>query len=170
MDMKRILHIGCWGCAAGILLLTGCGRGSTAERSYLNARRAELEQQSAAPRPNEIGTEMARASQLVRSSPAESGEGTTEDWVGRQLALCRGDVLFPQWKARRSGLTKYEVTFEYTLVDESTHIQRVGYAWDVDLSLNIVSTSRVMIAEEIETRMRPRQTGKRRMPVTAPAH
>ena len=130
-----------------------------AEQSYLKNRREKLGDKAAPVRGWESGAETTLATQLAQTSPAEDGNGTTSDWVSRQLALCRGSVLFPQWRARRSGLTKYEVTFEYTLVDGSSQIQRLGYAWEVDISLKTVSPSRMLRPDELHTRT----PGKRRM-------
>jgi hypothetical protein len=144
--------------AAVLLLAIGCGSGSTAERSYLKERREKKSEKSTPIRASDVGEETQNATRLAQTSPAEDGKGTTEEWINRQLSLCRGSVLFPQWRARRSGLTKYQVTFEYTLVDGSTQIQRKGYAWEVDLSLKTVSPSRELRADELDNR----PSGRRR--------
>ncbi|HBA82856.1 MAG TPA: hypothetical protein DCZ95_02065 [Verrucomicrobia bacterium] len=156
------------GGAVALATAIGCGSGSTAEPSALKNRRSDLDPQGVSGRTSDSGSDMKNATLLAQSSPAKDGQGTTDEWVKRQLELCRGSVLFPQWKARRSGLTKYEVTFEYTLVDGSSRIQRAGYAWEVDVSLKTVSPLRELRADEINSHSNPRVSGRHRIPVRRP--
>ncbi|MFH0879498.1 MAG: hypothetical protein V2A34_07265 [Lentisphaerota bacterium] len=133
----------------GCLLLGACEPLNKMERNYYR-RQGSQAQPATYRKTAESLNDEGRAMTLVQSSPAPDGGGLMGDWVTRELEKEKGDVLFPQWKARRSGLTKYEVRFFYMLVNASKVIQHKGYAWDADVSLNEVSPPRALKIAELE--------------------
>ncbi len=146
------------------LLAGGCGPGSSAERSYLEERRARLENQEDVAAPAKRGQESMEAMKLVREHPSAEEGKTMEQWTLGRLGMEKGSALFPNWRARRSGLNKYEVRFEYTLVDKSSLIQRKGFAWEVDVSLNTVSAPRELQGGDLDAKSPVRYQGKPRLP------
>jgi hypothetical protein len=105
------------------------------------------------------------AIRIARQWPADDSDGAVEDWVRRRMDAERGSVLFPRWRARRLGVDKYEVSFDYTVVDEKNTIQRRGIAWRVDVSLKMVSGFREMTPAELVPDQQPRTVAPRRSAV-----
>lgn len=146
--------------AASVLGWAGCSPLSDAERAYQEARQREAERRETIRSSLDGGTEESAAIEMARESPATGGEGTTEKWVERQLAQSKGSVLFPHWQARRYGISKYEVSFTYALMNELGEVEKKGYAWKVDVVLKVVSPGRVLTAAELgagTTRPAPRR-------------
>lgn len=82
--------------------------------------------------------------QLVREAAATDGAGNNEAWAGANREQLKGQTLLPQWKARRIGLNKYEVAYEFTLVDPSNRVRHISYNWEADLALRTVSAPRLV--------------------------
>lgn len=132
-------------------LLAGCGPSTDAERAYYQARQAEQRQREDLRRTLEGGTEEAAAIRLVKEAAAADGQGTTEQWLGRQLDTDRLSMLFPRWQARRRGTGKYDVRFTCTLMGGTGEITKRGFAWTVDLVLKLVSPARELAPEELSS-------------------
>lgn len=146
--------------AAVAAALAACSPETDAERAYLEARQAELEQRENVKLALEGGTEESTAVKLVKEAPGSDGAGTTEAWLERQLNVSRQSVLFPRWQAQRRGTGKYEVRFTCTLMGETGEITKKGYAWNADLILKLVTPARELSPEEMASfssrRYRPR--------------
>ena len=84
---------------------------------------------------------------MVQMSPAKEGDGTIADWVDRRLKELTGQLMFPRWQAERRGASKFEVQFTFTLIDEQNRIVKRGYAWSVDVPLNLVGPTRELEPE-----------------------
>lgn len=153
--------------ALGGLAGPGCSPPSDAQREYEGARRREEERQETVRSSLERGSDESLAITLAKESPASDGEGTADQWVGRQLAQNTGSVLFPHWQARRYGLEKYEVSFTFRRMNELGEIEKKGYAWKVDLVLKTVSAVRAMTAEELNVGL-PRPSARRARPARPP--
>ncbi len=52
-------------------------------------------------------------------------------------------------KARRAGLTRYEVRYLFTLVESGKTIRHLGYAWEVDVNLINVSPPRTVTERDL---------------------
>ena len=153
MNIRMGYLLGLGWAAAG--LAVGCDPLNNIERDYYRKQGAQ-----AAPRsyrnPAATVKEETLATQMVQEAPAPDGQGTMTDWVQREKSALSGDVLFPQWKARRIGLRRYEVEFLFTLVDSTKVMRHRGYAWEVDVSLKLVSPPRELAERAIrESDRRP---------------
>ena len=69
---------------------------------------------------------------------------TNEQWLEKMRMEKKGSVLFPKWRTFRAGLAKYNVQYEYTLVDMKGDILKRGYIWTVDISRKTISERRDM--------------------------
>ena len=145
------------------LVVLAAGRGDTQQEDdlYLEMRRQEAMQRESVARDMQGVEQDAAAIQLVKESPAPDEQGTSEDWVRRQTERGRASVYFPLWKASPRGLSKFEVTYTCTVVDEQNVIQKMGYAWNVDLVLRMVTPPREMRPDELSSRAVTRSTPHR---------
>ena len=119
--------------------LAGCGSGDAPddEGGGSSESRSSRPASLAASRISETGVVA-----MVQASPAKEKNGTLADWVGRRLKELTGQIMFPRWQAERRGANKFEVQFTFTLIDEQNRIVKRGYAWTVDVPLNLVGPTR----------------------------
>ena len=130
--------------AFAIAVLAGCGRDEAApgRGDEKASERSSRALQGAASRATETGVVA-----MVQMSPAKDGGGTMGDWVDRRLKELTGQLMFPRWQAERRGASKFEVQFTFTLIDKENRIVKRGYAWTVDVPLNLVGPPREMEPE-----------------------
>ncbi|MFH0907636.1 MAG: hypothetical protein V1929_02600 [bacterium] len=119
--------------------LAGCGSGDEAADAgdASSGTRSSRATQLAGDRISETGVVA-----MVQMSSAKEGDGTMGDWVDRRLKELTGQLMFPRWQAERRGASKFEVQFTFTLIDEENRIVKRGYAWSVDVPLNLVGPTR----------------------------
>jgi hypothetical protein len=132
-------------CASLVTLfaVAGCGAGDEdGDEGSAADTRSSRPDALAASRISETGVVA-----MVQLSPAKEGDGTIADWVDRRLKELTGQLMFPRWQAERRGASKFEVQFTFTLIDEQNRIVKRGYAWSVDVPLNLVGPTRELEPE-----------------------
>jgi hypothetical protein len=138
------LLAGVFGC-----LLGGCDPISPADKQFFEERDQERAQREAQLRAVNDSVTSDDVIKRVRSSPARDGNGTSEEWLNRQLQEMKGQILFPRWTATRRGSNKQEVSFEFVFNDSQNQMRRLSYTWDVDVLDMTVGIPRFAQLEEI---------------------
>jgi hypothetical protein len=127
----------------------GCSPPTEQEQEYFEKRAQEREALESTTRTLQGSTRHAEAMAQVKEHQAPDGKGTIEDWVSRKVEAAEDNALFPRWKVRPRGGDKFEIRYEYTLIDENYDFEKKGYAWTVDLMLKIVSPHRELTDAEL---------------------
>lgn len=145
------------GCGALAALLAGCGPADTElARTADELRQLDFERRSYIRDSIEARDEEQEALRLVKAAPAPDNEpGHVQDWLRRTMDEGSRSVLFPTWSAKRAGIGKFMVRFQYSYLDERNAIRKRGFIWQTDLSLKTVSGPREMTEHELQTRLRP---------------
>lgn len=139
---------------AVLLALAGCGPTTESERAYFAAREAERLEHEEMRRAITTPLPDQEVLALVREEDSPDGAGTMMDWVQRQIARLKGQVLFPRWQVTRRGSSKYEVRYTFTWIDATNHISSKGYFWIVDGGLRLVGAPHELDAVEVGPRVR----------------
>ena len=133
------------------LILMGCGSGDDASVTLtdedvrdVEAMESFMQSMREPPKDEEI-------IDTVKQAVSHAGDGTTWQWAEQQIDALKGDILFPRWKILRRGSGKYEVRYTFTLIDENEAIAMRGWAWKVDMALQLVSSPRELTVDELAT-------------------
>ncbi len=138
-----------------LLLMAGCEPMSDSEQRYFESREFDADHQQAMMQSAMEWNSVDGAIELVKATDAPEGEGgTIEEWIQRERAGIQGDVMFPRWEGRRLGTHRFEVRYTHTVIDFDYHIEKSGYAWEVDTMLKAVAGPTVLDPAELEPRAR----------------
>jgi hypothetical protein len=151
MPLRPLLRDCCKGGVLFVLagLCFACSPPTDQEVAYFDKRAQEREELERTTQTLQGSTRHAEAMAVVKGHAAPDAKGTIEDWVSRKASEARSHALFPRWKVVPRGRDKYEVRYEYTLMEENYDLEKKGYAWTVDLMLKIVSPHRELKDSEL---------------------
>lgn len=138
--------------AAACLLLAGglaaCGYQSESERAYFSVRESERQRLREQRDVIVAAVPDKEVLDLVMEQPAPDEVGKTSDWVAREANAHDGQLFFPRWQVNRRGANRYEVRFTYTVINQTNHLLRRGYSWNVDSALKLVGAPVALVLNE----------------------
>jgi hypothetical protein len=140
------------------MLAAACAPQSEKERDYFRKKESErIEHETLTLSVVESAKDI-DVLMLVKQSPAPDGSMNTESWVDGQMGAIRGQVIFPRWEVSRRSSSKYEARYTYTLLNDENDMSKLGWRWDVDFMLKVVSPPREIQSKELQPRERSRET------------
>jgi hypothetical protein len=131
--------------------MAGCDQMSPSDRQFFEERNRERSERIARLRAVNENVTTETVINRVKSNPADDGDGTTEEWLTRQIQNMKGQIMFPRWTATRRGSNKQEVVFDFVFIDAQNRMRRIAYKWDVDVLDMTVSEARITQLEEIQS-------------------
>ena len=131
--------------AFAALLLNACAPQSAAERAYVEQKKAEsAARQSLKMTLSDASLKDSDVISAISSNAAPDSNGTTDDWLKRQLGQMDGQVLFPRWRVIRYGGDKYGAQYTFNVIDSTSRFSKHGYEWSYDAFVRRIGAPKEM--------------------------
>ncbi len=142
--------------AAGACMLAGllvaCDPRTPEDRAFFAEREKQRANRETLLRGANERVDAAKLLDMVQQSAAPDGQGTTLEWLNRQLDGMGGQIMFPRWISTRPGSNRQEIEFNFIFIDPRNNMKRMAYRWDVDVLQMDIRIPQLIELEDIASK------------------